>query len=501
MHVLFILVLFLVSVFSRVWIRLGRNDFGVDTWYFLNYAEGFRKQRKLPVHLKNYLLDIEEQWYPPLTAFIVSLLPQRISDKFHWIISAIADSLQAILLYIFCFFLTKRLDIALFAFLLYCASTINASLATNLNARPFASLVLILVMISLYNYTLNPIFLSLCVFILLGVLLLHTHKMASQQFLFFAVGFFVLTGDFFYLYTVVLIFICALILSRGFYLKILKNNIQIVRFWSKNLPYLLKHQVYESPLYRDKDKAARVGVSGVKSRKFMFFLARVHLAALILIVIIFWLSKRNDVHIAKLWFFFFWVFINFFTVISTTYLPLLKYIGEGFLYLNYGVFPISLLVAYGCVALIPNKLNAYLLLGVLVVLGFIIQVFTLSRQNKNTSSYVDQELKDIFAMLKNSVKDNVMCLPVSKAEPLAYFTGKKVLWGGHGSGWDALNDFFPIIRVPIDQLIAQYQVSFVLVDKRFIDFDDIKINNMVKVLHNGENYLLAEIIAFSENER
>jgi hypothetical protein len=488
------LALFIFSVITRVWIRLRRKDVGIDTWYFLKYAEGFRRQKKLPVRLTNYLLDIEEQWYPPLLAFMLSFLPKKIVERYHWLISAFIDSLQAILLYIVSLKLTGRFDIALFSTLLYISSTITASMATNLNARPLASLVLTVLMLAIYNFSLKQSILSFILIIVFGIILLHTHKMASQQFLFFAIGFALLTGKISYLFILLAIVITCLAATGGFYLKILKNNIQIVRYWAKNLPYLEKHQVYASPLYKNTEKAKmKTGLSGMKTHKAIFLLAKLQLLLNLFLIVWFWI-KCNHIYKTEFSFFFYWVLINYFTVLATMYLPLLKYIGEGFKYLIYGTFPVSLLVSFAIVNLVPEKLIAYAILLLLVGAGLCIQFFTLRRQMLNTNAYVDDEFKKVMQIIKNSDLDNILCIPVFKSEPLAYFTDKKVLWGGHGSGWNHLNEIYPIIRTPIEDLMKKYTVNLIMLDKRFVDLADLKVEKYIEKIFDGHNYLLARVI-------
>jgi len=488
--------LFMISFILRIWVRIPRKDFGVDTWYFLNYAQAFRKSRRLPARLDNYLLDIEEQWYPPLLAFILSLFPRKITDTHHWVFSAVIDSIQAVILYYFSFILTSRVDVAIFAALLYIASTVNASMSTNLNARPLAALICTLLMLAIYNYSLNSNIYSLVVVLVLGAILLHTHKMATQQLLFFAAGLSIFYRDWKYIYILGLIFITAIISTRGFYFKILKNNIEIVRFWARNLPYLLKHQVYASSLYKDAGKAgSRMGISGLKMNRFMFLLARGQLLFFFFLVIIIWM-KKADIRCVSIntSFLFYWVFINFFTVIATTYLPFFKFIGEGFKYLIYGTFPVSFLVSLGAIALMPSLMVSYSVLILLAGVCIYLQAFTVSRQLLNVNSYVDDELKEVINILKKSDKDNVMCIPVFKAEPVAYLGGKKVLWGAHGSGWDKMDEFWPVIKVPLEKLIEKYKINFMLIDKRFVDKEDLKIDSLIKeTVHNGQNYILARV--------
>lgn len=494
MFVLAGVVIIFICVFSRIWVRFDRKDFGVDTWYFLNYAEAFRKERRLPAKLSNYLLDIEEQWYPPVLAIILSFFSKRLVDKYHWLISALIDSIQSIILYIFSILFTGRMDVAIFATLLYISSTVNASMATNLNSRPLASLVSTLLMLSIYYFSLSPNIYSFGLILLFGAILLHTHKMATQQFVFFSIGLSFINRDLTYLYILIFVFIIGLISTKGFYIKILKNNIQIVKFWAKNLPYLLKHQVYTSPLYRDDKKAKeKIGISGLKMHRYMFYFAKAHLLLLLSIVIIFWILKNNIPDFKRIQFLFNWAFINYFTIISTTYFPYFKFIGEGFKYLIYGTFPISFLISYCTLNIIPETTISYAILIILIVSSFYIQIFTLSRQTVNVNSFVDEELKQVIKILRENKEDNIMCIPVFKAEPIAYLAEKKVLWGAHGSGWDKMDEFWPIIKVSIEKLIQKYEITFLLLDKRFVDIYDLKINQHIDEIFNGDYYILSKV--------
>jgi len=496
MNILLATGLFIISLISRIWVRIPRKDFGVDTWYFLNYAQAFRKSRRLPARLDNYLLDIDEQWYPPFLAFILSLFSKRITDKYHWAFSAVIDSLQTITLYIFTLILTSRTDIAILAALLYIGSSFNASMASNLNARPLASLIFSFLMLAVYNFINHPAGISLIIVSVLGTVLLHTHKMATQQFLIMAVGLTVLTHDIKFILLFILVVICSLAATGGFYFKILNNNIQIVKFWSRNIPYAFQHQIYRSDIYRNIKKSnSKIGVSGLKAHKLMSMVARLQLLLSLLIIIYFWVTHSNILYINNLTFFFYWVCINYFTVIATTYFPVFKYIGEGFKYLIFGSFPVSFLLTYGIFSIFSSvPAVAYLIIFILMAMSFCVQFFTLSRQRLNTNAFVDNEFKKVMDILKEDGANNIICLPVSKAEPVAYLSNKKVLWGAHGSGWDNLDEFWPVIKVPIEKLIEKYKIGFILLDKRFVDMGDLKINSYIeKTIFEGVNYLLVRV--------
>ena len=86
----------LIAVFGfflRIKPRLGKEKKGVDTWYFLSCVREYKKTHKIPTVLKNYLLEIDEQWYPPGFIIFLSILPQKVLEKYHWLINPIIDTI------------------------------------------------------------------------------------------------------------------------------------------------------------------------------------------------------------------------------------------------------------------------------------------------------------------------------------------------------------------------------------------------------------------------
>jgi hypothetical protein len=81
-----LLCLAVVSLGIRFRPFLQNPGLGVDTWYWFLCAEDVRKRRKLPPVLPYFMLEIEEQWYPPLYAGLLGLLPVRLLERYGGII-------------------------------------------------------------------------------------------------------------------------------------------------------------------------------------------------------------------------------------------------------------------------------------------------------------------------------------------------------------------------------------------------------------------------------
>src|SRR5687767_11878331 len=68
----------------RVLVHAGRTPGGVDTWYYLAYADAFRRRPSLDVRLPQYLLQDERQSYPPLFPSLLSLIPAGVLRRWYW---------------------------------------------------------------------------------------------------------------------------------------------------------------------------------------------------------------------------------------------------------------------------------------------------------------------------------------------------------------------------------------------------------------------------------
>ena len=66
---------------------------GCDAFYFLLAAEKFREQKRIPVRFGGlFLLEEDEQWYPPLFYMILALIPDKTLAKIHWAMNHVFDA-------------------------------------------------------------------------------------------------------------------------------------------------------------------------------------------------------------------------------------------------------------------------------------------------------------------------------------------------------------------------------------------------------------------------
>src|SRR4030042_315120 len=129
--------------FRPLWINPA---LGVDHWYWLLCAEDVKRRRKLPPRLPYFMLEIEEQWYPPLFAGLLALLPMKWLKDHGGEISQIVDFLHGLLIFLAILWISNNLVIAFLSGLSYSLAWFPLSYNTELQPRGLANLLLTLVM-------------------------------------------------------------------------------------------------------------------------------------------------------------------------------------------------------------------------------------------------------------------------------------------------------------------------------------------------------------------
>ncbi len=488
------ILLSILTFYIRIRPRLSQRNFGIDSWYYLLYTNELRKAKRIPVKLPYFLLDIDEQWYPPGLPILLALFSQRFLERFQWAISPLVDTIQMIILYLASYFITKNILVASVSAILYATSPIVVSQNSNLNSRGLGALLLTLVMLSLYQYTATANLLYLILMVLGGAILLHTHKLASQQMLFLFIGFSILYFNLMYLLILAGIYLAAIILSGGFYLNILKGHIAILRFWRKNLPNLFAHQVYQSPLYKNEAKAKdKRGCGGIVNSKLWLNLSKFQFSVIFITILFYAFIYRWNLKLSEV-FFLNWFIINFLSIVIISYFKPVKFLGEGHRYFMYGIFPSSFLLAqFIFKGSVDINIGIFILLTILIINLLLINKIH-NDQKKNILATINTELKAIVEYIKELPKDNIMCFPFSYCEPIAYFCRKKTLWGAHGYGYDNLEQFFPVLLKPVEYFVHLYGISYCLINRDYVSINDMNLTMKYKIIMEKKQYCLLEFV-------
>jgi hypothetical protein len=145
----------------------------------------------------------------------------------------------------------------------------------------------------------------------------------------------------------------------------------------------------------------------------------------------------------------------------TTFLPPLKCLGAGYLY----VYNTSLLAAL-LLSLTFEFTRAPGVSAALVVVSLGLNVAGLltyyGRFYRDRRARVDDGLTVMLDALRSKPSGVVMCVPASWAEVVSYKTGHPVLWGGHGYGFGRMERVWPRLLMPVRDLLTQYRVCYLL---------------------------------------
>jgi len=438
-------------------IRLSGPGFGGDRWYWRAYIEEVRASGRIPPRLPQYLLDVAH-WYPPAFPWLVARLPPALLDRYdRWL--AVGLDLARLLLAMAA---ARQLGFGtgqlLVVGITYAISPILVSYNSQLNPRALGAILLdgcVLLCLTAIGGA-GPVAWLGAALLLAGVLL--THKMTTQLAVAYALVAAVLTGPALLALLPVAVGL-ALVVSRGFYLKVLRAHVDIVTFWDRNWRWLFCHPVHDSPLYREAgreeapDRLHRPGLRGVaRSLAGIFgFLPSAWLA-----VAAAGGSRADEGLLA-------WTLTALCFALATTYVPRLRCLGAGYLYSYNAALPASLL--WGSLWARPEAWLAPLW-AVACLASCASLAVAIRRVAATRSAGADEDWDAVVKHVKNLPPGPILCLPYGRADALAYATGRPVVWGGHGYGFRELEPLFPRLLVPVAEVRRRYGVRYLLTEDR-----------------------------------
>ena len=487
------ILLFLFAFFVRVKPIWKKRYRGCDAYYYLLCAEELRRNRRIPVVLPHYyLLDNREQWYPPGFPALLSLFPEKFVKKYYWIVSPVIDCLVLILLYVLTYRITGSILTATIAGFLYSISFPVIFECESLNSRPLAALLLMITMLGLFGFVLSHGILFLIITLIVGSFLLMTHKMSAQLLYFILPIMSLVFWDSHYILMLLGIVATTFIISKGFFIKVLKGHHDILSFWNRNWKNLGANQVYSSPVYGDEDREdpKRVHQRGIKSfyRQIQYLGLNVFVVLLIFPMLHY--NQLSLFHKQMLW----WGILTYVLAILTMAIPRLRFLGEGAKYLRKAVFPVSYLAVTPFYYEWNVGLYFYPLLILTILAAIGITVWR-ARLIELSPSWSNPALEGNLASIVRYLKENdevsaILSIPAHPMDTIAYHCRKKVLWGTHSDNFQAVEPLFPIFRRPLEFFITTYNLSHVLIDTEYVKPDLLRLSppNMVFSAGNFQVY-------------
>ena len=482
-----LLAAFFLLRLAPVW---HRRHQGCDAYYFLMASEALRRSRKLPIVLPPvYLLEPQEQWYPPGFTILLALLPRRFVERCYWGLTNAIDSVIAAALFLW-LWEAHGPGAAWLGGVAYAASPILNEYS-QLTSRSLGALLTALFLVASFLWTDGGEGAwALAGAIAAGVALLHTHKL-SVQLLWFLVPFLaVIERDVAWLVPLVASYGAALVIGRGQFVNILRAHWDILSFWHRNWRHLGAHAIDESPIYGNSESGTgfhrRAG--GEHLRLQLRRLIQYNPAVIALPVVVF---VYGDLSPFEHFLLYCTAGIYLWSALTLLANPL-KCLGEGTKYIKYAIPPSLALVSGLLVEAgdTPAFVVLSLVVGTQAALYFIV-----ARRLRSTtvvqSGLLTPALDALLARTAALGTARLMCLPPHLADLAAYRTGAPVLWGTHGYGFKTAEEFFPLLRRPVEYFVERYGLTHLLLDRRYTGLARLGLAEAPPVFEAGAIALFA----------
>lgn len=480
-----------IAIFLRCAIGF-KYQIGQDTWAHLLVADIIRKKRALPDKIENFIY-VGSFGYPPVFPILLSVIPKKALERLAWIISPVIDAVQIVLIYFICIFITRSPEVGVLAMFLYAIHPEMVIETSNLNSRPLGSLIFTVSLVSIIFFIItgNPLlFLSGIVF---GVLLLYTHKLATQALLFTLMGFALIERNPVYAIAAILIFGIAY-LTPWYRKKILPEHLAILQFWKKNI-----NLIYERGITSEKSGKKHSSLINLLRTRIVMFLRFVgsNMWFLFIAIMILLFNRRllyPDV-LYPVVLFFVWACIVFFCSFIIGYIRPVKFLGEGLRYQEYAIVPTVILAAIYFNKFHDNPYVTLVFVGVIgislleMVMGLYYSVTKYIRLSPGTG------ITKICSYLRSVPGENIMCLPIDTCFMIAYFTRKKVFCAFSAHAYEKAYPealFGDPRNKPLRKLIEKYSIDYIYVDSAFFLPEELDLG-AVETIMVEDGYCLLQV--------
>jgi hypothetical protein len=490
------LALVALALYLRLRVFIGAQPGGVDTWYYLASADALRRQKRLPIRLPQYLLHEATESYPAGFPVFLALLPQAWLRRYFWLLSPLIDTVHLLLLYLVSYRLTDSVLAAGTAGLIYAVTPQLISETRNLNARAFASLLQTLAMLALLRSVISSsgpthaalgdssLVPTLVAVVLIG-LLFNTHTSTTIAFLISTATLSVVFGDVRFLVIGLLGLPIAILISGGYYLRVIRNHWCAAQFWFRNVRLTRAHQVNDSPVVGSAPAApAAAGMYRGTPRSWLALAVRLlgeNPFVLPMLPLLITHDFANDWATSMYW----WAASIVAWAFLTTFVPPLRILGPGYQYMKASVFPTAYVLAVTVNVYEGAVSSVGLLLAIAIILSFAALAYfyrvMAARQTEHTAQ-TPPKLSAAAEYLRAAPGHRVLVLPSMYADYLAYNADKAVVWGGHSGDLSRFEEFFPVLRQPLSYFFQTYDVDYFVLDEAYATLERLGLTTQVEPL-------------------
>jgi hypothetical protein len=271
----------------------------------------------------------------------------------------------------------------------------------------------------------------------------------------------------------------AIVISGGYYLRVIMNHIHAARFWIRNVRYTRAHQVEDSPLFGTGTRrdSPRQGLY----QSWLSLAARV-LGENPFILPMLVTPIPNNVWAAHMYW---WAVAILAWSFLTTFGGPLRVLGPGFHYMKTSVFPTAYALSV-TVNIQEGALSAVglaLLISVIASFAAIAYFYRLmARRETEHTAQTPPDLAEAASYLRRLPGKRVLVLPSMYADFVAYNADKAVVWGGHSGNLDKFEEFYPVLRKPLEYFVERYGVDYIVLDQAYVRPDQVGIDPCLEPL-------------------
>jgi hypothetical protein len=396
----FVLLLLILSVgfILRAALILKYGWAGKDTFYHYLISKEIRREKRLPKTVDRFI-EPEQYDYPPLLHFLLSKVPER-WYKGVQLFAPFTDILAALFIFIFCL-INFDPPVALIAVAIYCFTPFAIDISFSMGPRVIANLLLIICLISTYYAVESFTMFSIIVATISAALVLLTQRLAVQSLVAVLTVVMVVWSTFTPIIVLIIAFFLAMLLSRGFYLTVLRGHIDFVKVMGSRLMDSEKRKVQPSPI--------------LDLKAITFNLPIIFILPLTFIQLIDWSSL---------------IIFLFTWVISLLVLSALWIFGEGYRHMANSVAPLAIIGGAWAV-----QSGDYKIIIGFISISLVLSLYKVYRLDKmrQLGIVVTSDVLDAFRFIRDngSTRDVVLTIPTDLTYHAAYFTGAIV---AHSSG-------------------------------------------------------------------
>lgn len=472
--------------------RILNRKFGVDVWTHLLYLKEFHRQKGIPKRIKKGFLVPGVYDYPPIFIMILSKFPFKWVEKYEFFFSPFFDALHLILIYFIVYQMTGSVPVSLVTQLLYILTPIIVLENSSATPRSLGYLLFTCTFMLIFAFIQLQSLWFILLAILLGSFVFLSHRFTAQGFLFYSLFFSIYDRNLIYFLVFVLSFIIAIIISKGFYITVLKGHLGNLKFWYKNIKYRYAHQIkgtYKE--HKTKDVVFKFYNQFLKFPPFVLTITNPW--TLPVFFMLFFSYPTNVLYQHLLW----WVIFSYILALVTTCIPSLRFLGEGQRYLELSAFPTAFIGTMQLFIFVDNSkfiyvLNLYILTGVAALFTIlVIQRKAIVKEEVRTITSGMQEMFDYLRMLKK--KPRLLCIPHQITTNTIYHTDCPVFVNADYATIDKISDVYPYFKKPIRSIMMRHKLDMILLNQNYARIADLRLKKF-KIIKKFREYVLIKPI-------